>query len=85
MAKSKLRTVIEEKISGFRKPKIKEAIFENSLGKIHDDFTIRVTPDRIIIEDEETKLKFTPNKMGEVVVVKEGDKLTVYVEKEKRG
>jgi len=85
MANGNLKEKLANKLENFRKPKVKTAVFENSLGRINEDFTIRVTNDKIVIKDKETHLKFTPNKSGEIIIEKSGDKLTVYVEKEKRG
>ena len=67
-----------------RKAKVKEPIYENSLEKIGKDFNIRVTPEKIVVKDDITLLKLTPETMGEVVIEKLGDRIIISIEKEKK-
>ena len=65
-----------------KRRKVKQAIFENSLERLDNNFTVRITDDKIIIQDEVTLLEFTPEEMGEVVIERDGEKILVSIEKE---
>lgn len=89
--KKKLKEKLEETINVWipskklnRKAKVKEAIYENSIENIGSDFNVRVTPEKIVIKDEVTLLKLTPETMGEVVIEKLGDRVIISIEKEKK-
>lgn len=91
MAKKKFKNKVVETIKIWIpssklecKAKVREAIYENSLEKIGEDFNIRVTPEKIVIRDDITLLKLTPETMGEVVIEKLGDRIIISIEKEKK-
>lgn len=79
-----LKEEVLKKVKALKKEKIKTTIFERALSEIGEDFTVRVTKEKIIIKDEVTYLKFTPKEMGEILIEKLGKELIVSVEKDKK-
>ena len=82
MKKNEKLNMLRERVKMKKEEPKDNIIYENSLAKIEKDFSIRVTKKEVRIKDTTTSLTFTPNKMGDIVLNKQGDKLIITIEKE---